>query len=211
MPQELAVVTTSQACDRVLEVRGGGPEVNPVTRHVKCPISTTPRDVLGWDTYFVKLEKQSPWKPAEMTTGKSRKHRPEPQGADGQTEETDQVRCKAKQVDPPRTPWAPTEPNARGDATPQEQPHAKDWNRQRRHGARGATLRTGSTNETDAKKRRKARSGQSRRASSRPTAEADKDPTKKERGMEWATPTGPQTEEQTRDRRRTPEGEESRR
>ena len=146
-----------------------------------------------------------------MPSGKSRKHRPEPQGAGSKTEETDQVQCKAIQVEPLWTPWAPTEPNARGDAPSQEQPHAKDWNRQRRHSTREATLRTGSTNETDAKKRLKVRSGQSQRASTRPTAEADKDSAKKERGMEWATPTGPQTEEQTRDRWRIPEGEEPRR
>ena len=48
-------------------------------------------------------------------------------------------------------------------------------------------MRTGSTNDTDAKKRRKARSGHSKRASARPSAKADKDPTKKERGMEWVS------------------------
>ena len=70
---------------------------------------------------------------------------------------------------------------------PQERPRAKDGYCQRRHGARGATMRTGSTNETDAKKRRRARSGCSRRASARPSAKADKDSTKKERGMEWVS------------------------
>ena len=48
-------------------------------------------------------------------------------------------------------------------------------------------MRTGSTNDTDAKKRRKARSGHSKRASARPSAKADKGPTKKERGMEWVS------------------------
>ena len=43
---------------------------------------------------------------------------------------------------------------------------------------------TGLTNETDTKKRRSARSGHSQRASAKPTAEADKATTKKERGME---------------------------
>ena len=46
---------------------------------------------------------------------------------------------------------------------------------------------TGSTNETDAKKRRRAHSGHSKRASARPSAKADKDSTKKERGMEWVS------------------------
>ena len=83
---------------------------------------------------------------------KSMKHRPELQVAHGKSAETDQARCEAIKVEPPRTPWAPTQPNAWGDAPPQEQPHAKDWYCQRRHGARGATLRTWSTNKTDAKK-----------------------------------------------------------
>ena len=66
----------------------------------------------------------------------------------------------------------------------QERPSAKDGYRQRRHGARGATMRTGSTNETDAKKRRRARAGHSKRASARPSAKSDKDSTKEERGMQ---------------------------
>ena len=48
-------------------------------------------------------------------------------------------------------------------------------------------MRTGSTNETDAKKRRRARSGHSKRAAARPSAKADKDSTKKERGVEWVS------------------------
>ena len=48
-------------------------------------------------------------------------------------------------------------------------------------------MRTGSTNETDAKKRRRVRSGHSKRALARPSAKADKDSTKKERGMEWVS------------------------
>ena len=68
---------------------------------------------------------------------------------------------------------------------------------------------TGSTNETEAKKRRRARSGHSKRAIARPTAQADKDSTKKERGMEWVSDSeGASTEEHTRDRSRTPEREE---
>ena len=79
------------------------------------------------------------------------------------------------------------EPNAWGDAPAAKATTRKDRYRQRRHGARGATMRTGSTNETDAKKRRRARSGHSKGASARPSAKADKDSTKKERGMEWVS------------------------
>ena len=46
-------------------------------------------------------------------------------------------------------------------------------------------MRTGSTNETNAKKRQRARSEHSKRASARPSAKADKDSTKKKRGIEW--------------------------
>ena len=35
-------MTTSQACDRVLKVRVGGPKVNPVTHHVKRPSQEGP-------------------------------------------------------------------------------------------------------------------------------------------------------------------------
>ena len=93
------------------------PEGNPVTQHGMYPNSTTPQDILGWDMHkSVKLMKQSQGILAESRAGKSRKHRPEPQGAYVKTAETDQVRCKAIQVEPPLTPWAPTEPNACGDA-----------------------------------------------------------------------------------------------
>ena len=37
------------------------------------------------------------------------------------------------------------------------------------------------------RKRRRERSGQSKRAHARPSAKADKDPTKKEQGMEWVS------------------------
>ena len=42
----------------------------------------------------------------------------------------------------------------------------------------------GANKETDANKRRRARSGHGQRASAKPTAEADKATTKKERGKE---------------------------
>ena len=78
-------------------------------------------------------------------------------------------------------------PTHRETPQPQERPRAKDGYHQRRHGARGATMQTGSTNETEAKKRRRARSRHSKRATARPAAQADKDSTKKERGMEWVS------------------------
>ena len=92
---------------------------------------------------------------------------------------------------------------------PQERPRAKDGDRHRRHGVRGATRQTGSTNENRVKERWRARAGHSKRASSRPSAKSDKDSTKKERGMEGVSDSDwPQTEEHTRDRCRTPEREE---
>ena len=42
------------------------------------------------------------------------KHRPELQVSHGKIAETDQARCKAIKVEPPRTPWAPTEPYRMG-------------------------------------------------------------------------------------------------
>ena len=82
------------------------------------------------------------------------------------------------------SPRAPTKPNAQGDAPPQKR-NAHQW---RKPSAKTRCKRgdnaTGWINETDAKKRRKARSGHSQRASAKPTAEADKATTKKERGME---------------------------
>ena len=69
---------------------------------------------------------------------------------------------------------------------PQERPRTKDGYRHRRHGMRGATRRTGSTNETDTKKGG-GHAQDTARASSRPSAKSDKDSTKKERGMEWVS------------------------
>ena len=90
---------------------------------------------------------------------------------------------------------APTEPNAWGDAPPQKR-NGHQW---RKPSAKTRCKRgnnaTGSINETDAKKRLRAHSGHSQRASAKPTAEADKATTKKERGMEsvsdsnWGTNT----------------------
>ena len=86
-----------------------------------------------------------------------------------------------------KSPSAPTEPNAWGDAPPQER-NAQHWRKPSAETLheRGDNA-TVSTNETDAKKRRRARSGHSQRASAKPTAEADKATTKKEQGMEWVS------------------------
>ena len=85
------------------------------------------------------------------------------------------------------SPRAPTEPNAWGDAPPHKRnahqwrkPSAKTW-------CKRSDNATGSINETDTKKRLRARSGHSQRASVKPTAEADKATTKKEQGMEWVS------------------------
>ena len=88
------------------------------------------------------------------------------------------------------SPRAPTEPNAWGDAPPQKR-NAHQW---RKPSAKTRCKRgdnaTGSINDTDAKKRLRARSGHSQRASAKPTAEADKATTKKERarGAQWREP-----------------------
>ena len=88
----------------------------------------------------------------------------------GKMVETNQVQCKAIEVEPPLTPKGsdgtqPTgrRPSARANAHKRWKPAAKTLHE------RGDNA-TGSTNETDAKKRRRARSGQSQRASARPTA-----------------------------------------
>ena len=82
------------------------------------------------------------------------------------------------------SPRAPTELNAGGDAPPQKL-NAHQW---RKPSAKTQCKRgdnaTRSINKTDAKKRLRARSGHSQRVSAKPTAEADKATTKKERGME---------------------------
>ena len=85
------------------------------------------------------------------------------------------------------SPMAPTEPNAWGDA-PQHKRNAHQWRKPsaKTRGARRGDNATGS-NETDTKKRLRARSGHSQRASTKSTAEAHKATTKKERGMEWVS------------------------
>ena len=85
------------------------------------------------------------------------------------------------------SPRAPTGPNARGDTPPQKR-NAHQWRKPSAKTRRKiGDNATGSINKTDAKKRRRARSGHSQRASAKPTTEADKATTKKERGMEWVS------------------------
>ena len=56
---------------RILEERGGGQKVNPVTRLVKCPRNSTLWEIWGRDTQESgKLTKWSPWIRAECRTGK---------------------------------------------------------------------------------------------------------------------------------------------
>ena len=68
-------------------------------------------------------------------------------------------------------------PSAKRNAHQRWKPSGKTWCK------RGDNA-TGANHETDAKKRRRVRPGQSQRASAKPTAEADKATTKKERGKE---------------------------
>ena len=82
------------------------------------------------------------------------------------------------------SPRALTELNEWGDAPPQK----RNAHQGRKPSAKTRCKRgdnaTGSINDTDAKKRLRARSRHSQRASAKPTAEADKATTKKKRGME---------------------------
>ena len=101
--------------------------------------------------------------------------------------ETNQVRCKAIWVEPPRLPKGPygtkrkgRRPSAKAKRAPMTEPSGKTRCK------RGDNA-PGSNNETDAKKRRRPRPGHSQRASAKPTAEADKATTKKERGKEWVS------------------------
>ena len=104
--------------------------------------------------------------------------------APGKKEETNQVRCKVIWVEPPQPPKGPYGTNAREDAPSQKRnAHQRLKSSGKTRCKRGDNA-TGANNETDANKRRRARSGHSQRASAKPTAEAYKTTTKKERGKE---------------------------
>ena len=82
------------------------------------------------------------------------------------------------------SPRALTEPNAWRDAPLQKQNAHQGRKPSAKTRCKRGDNATGSINDTDAKKQLRARSGHSQRASAKPTAEADKETTKKERGME---------------------------
>ena len=100
--------------------------------------------------------------------------------APGKKEETNQVRCKAIQVEPPQPPKGPCGANA---PSQKRNAHQRRKSSGKTRCKRGDNA-TGANKETDANKRRRARSGHSQRASAKPTAEAYKATTKKERGKE---------------------------
>ena len=101
--------------------------------------------------------------------------------APGKKEETIQARCKEES---PQLPKGPYGTNARGDAPSQKRnAHQRRKPSGKTRCKRGDNA-TGANKETDANKRRRARSGHSQRASAKPTAEAYKATTKKERGKE---------------------------
>ena len=90
-------------------------------------------------------------------------------------------------MEPPRIPSAPTEPNAWGDG-----PAARaTMHKGRTSSAKTRRERGDNANGIDKRGRcqekAKARSGYSKRAAARPSAKAEKDSTKKERGMEWVS------------------------
>ena len=105
--------------------------------------------------------------------------------APGKKEETNQVRCKAIEVEPPQLPQGSLQDPTQGE-TPlrKNETRTDDGNRQERHGARGATMRQERTRRPTQINGEWARSGHSQRASAKPTAEAYKATTKKERGKE---------------------------
>ena len=78
---------------------------------------------------------------AMNTGGMSHSKHRTPTGAPGKKKKTNQVRCKAIEVEPQQLPKGSYGTNARGDAPPQSETRTKDGNRPERHGARGATMR----------------------------------------------------------------------
>ena len=103
--------------------------------------------------------------------------------APGKTEETNQVRCKAIGVEPPQPPQGSLRDTTQGETPLRKRETCTDKSSGKTRCKRGDNA-PGANKETDAKKRRRARSGQSHRASAKPTAEAYKATTKKERGKE---------------------------
>ena len=114
----------------------------------------------------------------------NRKHRPELQSHTANWQRPTRSGVRRYRWSHRNSPRAPMEPNTWGDALPQK----RNEQQRRKPSAKTRCKRgdnaTGPINETDAKKRLRARSGHSQRASAKPTTEADKATTKKERGME---------------------------
>ena len=106
------------------------------------------------------------------------------------------------------SPRVPTEPNAWGDAPPHKR-NVHQWrNRQQRHGARGATMRRDwSTRPTQRNGWGHAQDIARERQQSPPQKWTRAPPRRSEGWNEWVTPIGPPTQEQTRERWPTPEGE----
>ena len=87
-------------------------------------------------------------------------------------------------MEPPRLPKGPYGTKRKGRRPSAKAKHAPMTETVRKDTVQEGDNAPGSNNETDAKKRRRARPGHSQRASAKPTAEADKATTKKERGKE---------------------------
>ena len=112
------------------------------------------------------------------------KHRPELQGHTANWRRPTRSSVRRYMWSHHNSPRAHTEPNAWGDAPPQKRNAHQGRKLSAKIWCKRGDNATGSINDTDAKKRLRARSGSSQRASAKPTAEADKATTKKERGME---------------------------
>ena len=139
---------------------------------------------------------------------KSIKHRPEHQRLTAKWRRLTRSGGRRYRWSHSKPPRAPTEPNLRGDAPPQELTLINDGNRQQRHCARGATMRR----DRPTRPRQRKGGGHAQdiareRQQSSPHKRTRTPPRRSEGWNERATPTGPLTEEQTRDRCRTPEEE----
>ena len=105
-------------------------------------------------------------------------------------------------MEPPQLPKGPYGTNARGDAPPQSETRTKRRKPSGKTRCKRGDNATGANHETDAKKRRRVRPGQSQRASAKPTAEADKATTKKERGKECVSDSDMASNRGTNERKR---------
>ena len=167
----------------------------------KCPRNNP---IWGWrarDTQeSVKLTKWSPRIRAKCRTVKYKTQTGAPM-APGKMAETNQVRCKAIEVEPPQLPKVPHRTKRKGRRPPQSETRTNDGNRQERHGARGATMqRDLITRPTQRNGGGHAQDIARERQQSLPQKRTRPPPRRCEGRNEWATPTGPPTEEQTREK-----------